>query len=210
MEEITNKLCLTSLKLTKENKSEPWKMDDLEEVLKALAKDKSRDALGHANEIFRSDVAGSDLKLAMLKLMNKIKQKSQYSEALEPCNITTLFKNKGSRKDFFFYRGIFRVTVFRSILDRLMYNDSYPTIDEQLTDGNVGARRQRNICDNIFVLGAVTNSVINGKQPSIQAQIMDVSTCFDKLWLEQTINALYECGLTNDTLNILYQENKNA
>ena len=210
MEQTTNKLCERRLEQTKNNKSKPWTIEDLEDVLKGLEKDKSRDALGHANEILRNDVAGKDLKLAILKMMNLMKRKSHFPTALEPCNITTLYKNKGSRKDFHFYRGIFRVTVFRSILDRLMYNKSYPVIDEHLTDGNVGARKQRNIQDNIFVLGAITNSVKNDKQPAIQVQVMDVDTCFDKLWLQQTINSLYENGLTNDTLNLLYEENKNA
>ena len=210
MEETTNKLCESRLKATKLNKSEKWTIDDLEEVLKELEKDKSRDALGHANEIFRKDVAGTDLKLAILKMMNLIKQQSKYPQALEPCNITPLYKNKGSKNNFFFYRGIFRVTVFRSILDRLLYNDSYPVIDEHLTDGNVGARKRRNIRDNIFVLGAITNSVIHGKQPPIQVEVMDVDTCFDKLWLQKTINALYEDGLTNNALNLLYEENRNA
>ena len=109
-----------------------------------------------------------------------MKQQSKYTTAFEPCNITTLYKHKGSRKDFLFYRGIFRVTVFRSILDRLMYNDSYPVIDEQLTDGNVGAQKRRNICDKNLVLGAITNSVTNGQQPAIQALVMDINTCFDK------------------------------
>ena len=54
------------------------------------------------------------------------------------------------------------MTVFQSILDRLMYNDLYETIDTSLTDGNMGARKERNIRDNIFVLGAVINFVING------------------------------------------------
>ena len=30
------------------------------------------------------------------------------------------------------------------------------------------------------------------------------------MWLQATINALYEAGITNDTLNILYMENRNA
>ena len=47
------------------------------------------------------------------------------------------------------------VIVLRSILDGLMYNDLYETIDTSITDGNVGARKERNIRDNIFVLGAV-------------------------------------------------------
>ena len=72
------------------------------------------------------------------------------------------------------YRGVFRVTVFRSILDRLVYDDSYETIYRHLTDVNVGARRERNIRDNIFVVGAVINSVITGGEDPIQIQVMDV------------------------------------
>ena len=58
---------------------------------------------------------------------------------------------------------MFRTTVLRSILDRLIYKDSYYIVDKNLTDHNVGARKNRNIRDNIFVLGAVVNSVVNGK-----------------------------------------------
>ena len=100
--------------------------------------------------------------------------------------------------------------MFRSILDRLIYNDNYHIVDENLTDGNVGARKQRNIRDNIFVLGAVSNSVVNGREDAIQVQVQDAVKCFDKLWLEETTNALYEAGLKSDMLNLLYLENKRA
>ena len=40
-----------------------------------------------------------------------------------------------------------------------------------------------------------TNSVINGKQPPIQMTVTDVEKCFDKLWLQATINELFEAGL---------------
>jgi hypothetical protein len=142
--------------------------------------------------------------------MNRIKADQKYPEALEPCNITSLYKHKGSQKDFMNYRGVFRVTVFRSILDRLVYNDTYETIDSYLTDGNVGARKARNIRDNIFVLGAVTTSVINGNENAIQVQVLDVEKCFDKLWLQSTTNALYEAGMKNYLLNILFEDNVSA
>ena len=93
---------------------------------------------------------------------------------------------------------------------RLMYNDSYYTIDSNLTDGNVGARKNRSVRDNIFVLGAITNSVSNGNSPPIQIQVMDAIKCFDKLWLQACINSLYEAGLNIDPLNLLYIENRNA
>ena len=122
--------------------------------------------------------------------MNLIKERQEYPEALRLCNITSIYKHKGSHKDLNNYRGVFRVSVIRNILDRLVYNDTYHTIDENITDQNVGARKDRNIRDNIFILGAVVNSVINGNEDPIQIQVGDVNKCFDKLWLQKTINKL--------------------
>ena len=39
---------------------------------------------------------------------------------------------------------------------------------------------------------------------------MDAEKCFDKLWLQSCINAIYEAGMDTDQLNLLYIENKNA
>ena len=63
--------------------------------------------------------------MVILKLTNNIKSQQTFPKCLEPCNITSLFKNKGSRRDLNFFRGIFRVSVFRNILDRLIFNDEY-------------------------------------------------------------------------------------
>ena len=82
-----------------------------------------------------------------------------FPDLLKSCNITSIYKNNGSRKEFDNYRGIFRVTILRSILDKLIYNDEYPGIDDNLTNSNVGARKGRNIRDHIFVLNAVMNNI---------------------------------------------------
>ena len=125
-------------------------------------------------------------------------------------DITSIFKNKGQRNCFDNYRGIFRVPIFRTILDRLIYNNEYNNIDDNLSDSNVGARRDRNIRDNIFVLNAITNSVVNGNEDSIDIQVFDIEKCFDALWVEECINDIYEAGLVNDKLPLLYLENQNA
>ena len=203
----TNKLCEARMKLVKLNKTEPWDMDDLSKAIKKLGKDKSRDAQGHANEIFKEEVAGSDLLKAVLKPMNLIKKRQTYPKIMEKCNITSLHK-KGPKQDFANYRGVFRVSILRSILDTLIYNSSYETIDSNLSDGNVGCRKKRGCRDNIFVISAVMNSVVNGASPPIQVQVTDVEKCFDKMWLQSCINSLYEAGLKNDMLNLLYIENK--
>ena len=94
------------------------------------------------------------------------------------------YKLKGNKSDFNSYRGIFRVPIFRTILDRLIYNDQYEVIDEALSDSNVGARKNRNVRDNIFVLNAITNSVINGNSEPIDIQVFDIEKCFDALWVQ--------------------------
>ena len=79
-----------------------------------------------------------------------------------------------------------------------------------VSDSNVGARKGRNIRDNICVLNAVMNSVVNGKEDPVDVQVFDVEKCFDALWVEECINDLYDRGFDNDKLPILFLENQNA
>ena len=62
---------------------------------------------------------------------------------MQMCNITSLYKQKGPRNEFDSYRGIFRVQVLRNILERLIYNDEYGTVDSNLTDFTEGARKNK-------------------------------------------------------------------
>ena len=175
--ELTNlktdkeKLCELRVEKAKNNKSEPWTKYDLEEALKSLKKGKSRVLNDMCNELFSSEHTGSDLKMATLVLMNKIKEQLVYPHALKACNITSIYK-KGKRNLFNNYWGVFRLTVLRNILDRLIYNDIYPIIDSNLTDANVGACKRRNIRDNLFVLNAISNSIIRGMNNHVKWESM--------------------------------------
>ena len=95
-------------------------------------------------------------------------------------------------------------------MDRFIFYDEYPVIDAHLRFSNVGARKNRNIRDNIFVLNAINNSVINGKEDAVDIGIYDVEKCFDTMWVEECINDVFEAGLVNDKLMLLYLENQNA
>ena len=201
------KLCDKLLKVAAANKTPPWELKDLEKVLKYLKKNKSRDPHGYCNELFHNDVAGDDLKLAILKLMNRIKEDQVFPKCMELCNISSIWKRKGSRNEYESYRGIFRVTIFRSIL---IYNDEYETLEENLTDCNVGGRKKRNIRDNIFVINAIMNSIRKGYENAVDFQIYDIEKCFDNLWLHEVINCLYQAGLNNDKLPLLFLENNTA
>ena len=210
MKESKEKLAERVMEAARNNKTNPWDMIDLEIVLKNLKNNKSRDPNGLVNELFKEEAAGDDLKVATLRLMNRIKEEQKYPKCLESCNISSIWKLKGPQNQFSSYRGIFRVSIFRAILDRLIYNDEYDTIDGNLTDSNVGARKLRNIRDNIFVINAILNSQKNTHEEAIDVQIYDVEQCFDALWLQEVVTSLYEAGLRNDKLPLLFLENRNA
>ena len=47
-------------------------------------------------------------------------------------------------------------------MNRLIFIDEYGTIDENLTNYNVGGRKQQNIRDNLFVINALLNASKRG------------------------------------------------
>ena len=55
-EKLENKLCKARLDLSKLNKTEPWSIEDLKQAIKDLDNNKSRDAIGHANNFFKCAV----------------------------------------------------------------------------------------------------------------------------------------------------------
>ena len=61
-----------------------------------------------------------------------------------------------------------------------------------------------------MLLNAITNSVINGNEDPVDVQVFDIEKCFDALWVEECINDIYEAGLDNDKLALIFLENQNA
>ena len=146
------------LKEASTNKTPEWSVEDVIFVLKSLKTGKSKDPYDIPNELMKPDVAGTDLILAVTKIMNRIKTELVFPAPLNVCNVTNLFKNKGFKVHFNAYRGIFRTPVLRNIMDKLIYIDEYENIDDNLTNCNVGSRKRRNIQDNLFVIDAISNS----------------------------------------------------
>ena len=173
-------------------KTPPWDMKQLEVVLNSLKKNKSMDPNGMVNEVFKNEYLGSDLKEALLTLFNEIKSSHFIPHFMTLENITTIFKSKGSRLDMDSDRGIFLLTILKKILDKLIYNDNYKNIDQNMSDSNIGSRKRRNAKDHLFIIHGVINSVIRGKEDPIDLQIYDLEKAFDALWLEDCLNDLFD------------------
>ena len=196
------------LRLANSNKSAPWTMDDLELVLKNLRQGKARDPNGWVNDLFRNNVAGKYLKMSMLKLFNKMKSENYIPEFIRLADVATIYKGKGEKSNLENDRGIFLVTEFRSILMRLMYLDTYSEIDSNMSDSQVGGRKGKNVRNHIWVLNGVISDVLSTKKKTpIDLQIYDYKQCFDSLWLQECMNDMYDSGVKNDKLALLYNVN---
>ena len=96
----------TRLEYLKNKKTPPWNVDDLDVVLKVLKNNKSMDPNGMINEIFKAGCIGKDLKDALILLFNGTKINQLLPMFMALSDITTIYKNKGSRLDLNNDRGI--------------------------------------------------------------------------------------------------------
>ena len=129
----------------KSRKSLPWTSNDLNKAIKGLKVNQSGDPSGIISELFKPGVLGKNLEQGLLMLCNNMKSELFIPALVQLANITTIFKNKGSRLDLANDRGIFILSIFRKITDKLIYQDKYDKIDSYMTDSSVGAKGKKNI-----------------------------------------------------------------
>ena len=205
--ELQQRLLEKRLLLSMDDKSPPWSEQNILDTLNSLKNGKCRDPLGLVNEIFKPPIAGADLIKSLTILMNRIKDECVIPDLFRLKNITTIYKNKGSRYDLQNDRGIFTCTVFNTILQKLIYNDKYDIIGKNLSDSNVGARKNRN---HTFIINGIINEVIQSKSESVDLTILDYKQCFDSLSVDITLNDLFEAGVKDNILNVISESDASS
>ena len=73
--------------------------------------------------------------------------------------------------------------LFRSVIDKLLYNDIYPGVDKNMTSSNR---------DNLFILYAIINDALGFLKVDIDIQVYDLKQAFDSMWFEETRNDLWD------------------
>ena len=211
LKEHQDELFELKLKIAQSNKSKPWSMNQLEVVLKKLQEGKSRDPNGWVRDLFKSEVAGTQLKMSLLMMMNKMKSENYIPDFIRNADVTTIYKGKGDKFNLENDRGIFLVTTFRSILMKLIYCDTYSIIDENMSDSQVGGRKGKNVRNHVWVLHGIITDVLNRKKNHpVDIQIFDYKQCFDSLWLQECLSDLYTSGVQDDKLALLYNINNHV
>ena len=148
----------------------------------------------------------------MLRMFNLMKRQQVYPKIFQSANISSFYKKKGDKSDLNNDRGVFNVVKIRSILDKLIYNDIYSTVDSSMSSSNIGARRNRNIRDHLFVINGILNDVQQNKKNTggVDLGIYDIAKCFDKMWYRETANDIYKAGVQDDKFILIANSNKQS
>ena len=104
----------------KSEKSQDWQIKELRNAIKSMKSNKTRDPSGLLVELLKPPVIGQDLELAILRLVNGIKAEYIIPKVVQMANITTIYKSSGSRHDLESDRGIFSLSIWRKLVDKMI------------------------------------------------------------------------------------------
>ena len=91
---------------------------------------------------------------------------------------------------------------------RLFYNTRYEIINSHMSDSNVGGRRNIN---HIFVINGIIQETLSSKNNRpVTLQIYDYKQMFDSMNLEESLSDLFDSGMKDNTLALLYDANRNV
>ena len=149
------------------------------------------------------------MKLSILHMLNKTKDTLDIPEVMTNVNIAIIPKaGTPSLHDIEKQRGIFLLSVFRTIIMKLLLQDEYEKVDTFMSDANAGGRKGRRAQDHLFIInGIVFEHARHKTNKQISIGIYDCEQCFDSLWQEEVINNLYDAGVKNDKLALLQKLN---
>ena len=54
-------------------------------------------------------------------------------------------------------RGIFKVSILRTVLLKLLYNRYYDTINTNMSESNIGARKRKSCRNHIWILNSINH-----------------------------------------------------
>ena len=152
--------------------------------------------------------AGPGFFVALAKVLNVVKNQLLIPSEWYELIIVTLFKNKGSRKQLEFYRGIFLSNIITKILEKVIKNRIRPQL-KKVNPLQAGSQENHSTCDSLFLVNAVIDHAKYLKK-QVFITFYDYSTCFDSLWLEDSMISLWDLGVRSDLFALIYKLNETA
>ena len=158
-------------------------------------------------EIFKK--CGDGLLYSLVEMVNTIKTSKNLPSDWNKIWIRTLKKRKGTFRKLDNYRGIFLVPILSIIFEKLLKNRISDTLQQNISKFQNGGMKGKGVVDNLFILrGSINHANYLGKE--LLVTFYDIEKCFDSLWLEDCINSLWDLGVRDDVLCLIYVMNIKA
>ena len=205
-ERRTKELCNLYVEEAARVKGNRYTDKEIDEVLKKVKRGKcgGRDCL--PPEIFID--CGVKLKMLVAHTLEKIRTFNTIPKQWTEVLISTIFKNKGSKKVLVNYRGIFLKLILSKIFERVNMNRIKDKV-ENIDKFQAGARTNRGPADQTYLLrGSLDHSKYMGKATYVT--LYDFAQCFDSLWLEDCLICLWHIGVQDEVLSIIRNMNQTS
>ncbi len=204
--ERTEDVCAKILEVARTKKQPDFTRKELDKVIDKLQQGKAHGPDRKPAEIFKQ--GGEEFRRLTLDVLNCIKISHVIPEQWERMNITPLYKGKGSRKHLVNQRGIFLTQVISKIWERLIKART-SNITENINKLQGGSRHGKGTPDQVFLMRSWICHARYLNFP-LYLNFYDFKQCFDKIWLHDSIIALYKLGLNNEHLAHIYDVNSRA
>ena len=105
-----------------------------------------------------------------------------------------------------YHRGLFLGSLFKTFIMKLIYFRNYETIDQNMSESNIGGRKGRNCRDHVFIVnGAIQDALSSRSTKPLDLFVCDYKTMFDGMDIKTTLNDVYDNGVKDDTFALIYK-----
>ena len=78
-----------------------------------------------------------------------------------------------------------------------------------MSDSQIGGRKGKGCRNNLFIVNGIIHDINHSNQAKpVLFQLCDYSQMFDSINLQQAVSDIYEAGLKDDNLPLIYEANK--
>ena len=128
-------------------------------------------------------------------------------------NVTsvTIILMTGSKFQLTNERGIFKVSIIRAVLLRLLYNRNYEMVNANMSDSNIGSRKGQSCRNHHWILNGINHEHhIAKKKSDLRLKIYNYKQMFDSLALSETLSDMHSVGINDDFLYLIKAFNTNV
>ena len=115
-------------------------MEELNKALISLKLGKTRDPQSWVCELFKDGIIGTDLRMSLPMMFNKVKDENHLPECFRTAQVTMIHKKK-CKQELNNWRGIF----VSSILGTILHERIDQQVATSMTDSQIGAQKRPNL-----------------------------------------------------------------